>query len=450
LPPNFWSALEQLPGLAALPATWLDLLGETLSPFKNLCLETSTQLPEFVRCPRNCGCRHQVILRHDRTAAIGACICQPPSCPDIPLTIQEITPMAVNWTRLAFALCKALDCTPRLVDLGPFQTKQLGSWSTKALPLILTIQTDPHAFAAATAQLVADLKSPFILLAPTTINVTARAISTLKSVRAVFFDLHSHIIFDENGALKSTTPPDQLFAELSPHPSPAAPLKPKPRFSLRKHLGIWHLTFDGQEAFIRHERGLLYVHWLLYHPDETPIHAIDLMAKIPEIYRQQLGLPAITDPLTGKTVTLDSRARLQERSLALDDRQSMRALYKKQKELEALLDSDDASEPEKAEALRELEQLYGWQRHHANGSNDAANRTSHTVRTAIARLHQHLRRAADQDPAQAAVLRSFTEHVRTHILIPSGRYRGHRGLSATAGLGASLRCEAESGITWSD
>ena len=69
--------------------------------------------------------------------------------------------------------------------------------------------------------------------------------------------------------------------------------------------------------------------------------------------RLKEGLPEITDPTTGRKITLESHARLQERSLALDDREAMRRLYKKQKELESILDDDSSSEPEKAEALPE-------------------------------------------------------------------------------------------------
>src|SRR5207249_3992091 len=127
---------------------------------------------------------------------------------------------------------------------------------------------------------------------------------------------------------------------------------PSARYSLRKGHGFWTLTFDGQQTVLKHEKGILYVSWLLHNPPEHPIHAVDLMAKIPEIYRHQLGIAQLSDPITGKSAPLSSDARIQERSLALDDAQTMRALLRKEKELEAILDSEDESEPVKAEALR--------------------------------------------------------------------------------------------------
>ena len=115
----------------------------------------------------------------------------------------------------------------------------------------------------------------------------------------------------------------RLPSPLNPQPST------KPRYSIRKGFGVWHLVFDGKEAILKHERGIFYVAYLLTHPPEQPIHALDLMAKIPEIYRQQLGLAEMVDPATGKMVTMASHARLQERSLALDDVKALRNLLKK-------------------------------------------------------------------------------------------------------------------------
>jgi hypothetical protein len=181
------------------------------------------------------------------------------------------------------------------------------------------------------------------------------------------------------------------------------------------------MTYNGELAIIRHERGMFYVAYLLLHPPDHPIHAIDLMAKIPEMYRKQLGLTHITDPATGKSLQLTSSARLQERSLALDDLQAMRAIYKRERELEAILDSDDASEPVKAEALRELEPLIEFQRHHAMRSKDSAQNMADTVRTAMWRLQRHLQVSTEDDGTPHLALCPFATHIANYILFPSAR-----------------------------
>ncbi len=184
--------------------------------------------------------------------------------------------------------------------------------------------------------------------------------------------------------------------------------------------------------------------------DTNPLsHALDLAAKIPEIYRHQLGLTQITDPATGKAETLASHARIQERSLALDDAETMRALYRKEKELEAILDSEDETEPVKAEALRELEAIAQFQRQHARRSQDSAQRAGRTVRQAITRFHEHLAGAAGQDGAAHAVLRAFADHIKEHVLIPSSRYSGHGGPHARAGVAGCFTYEPPAGVLWS-
>jgi len=217
---------------------------------------------------------------------------------------------------------------------------------------------------------------------------------------------------------------------------------------LRKGLGFWTLIFDGDETVLKHERGIFYVAWLLTHPEQTPIHALDLMAKIPEIYRQQLGLTEIADPNTGKASALESHARLQERSLSLDDAQAMRALFRKEKELEAILDDENESEPVKQEALRELEAIAEFQRQHGRRTQDNAQRAVRAVRTAITRFHQHLLTSLDLKGNPHPVLRPFAAHLEKHLIIPSARYCGPAGTRARGPLAGSFTYEPPPGITW--
>src|SRR5437868_7119258 len=79
----------------------------------------------------------------------------------------------------------------------------------------------------------------------------------------------------------------------APQVQPATPASPSQRYVICKGSGFWQITFDGETAVIKHERGMFYVGYLLLHPFETSIHAVDLMSKIPEMYRKQLGLGEI-------------------------------------------------------------------------------------------------------------------------------------------------------------
>jgi hypothetical protein len=247
--------------------------------------------------------------------------------------------------------------------------------------------------------------------------------------------------------------PSQPTATESPQdPSSrtAQPLiTPAPRYAIRKGLGVWKLVFDGQETELRHERGIFYVAYLLTNPPQHPIHALDLIAKIPEMYRDQLGLEQIADPATGKAAPLQSHARIQERSLALDDAQALRALLRKEKELEAILDDDNESEPVKAEALRELEAIAEFQRKHGRRAQNNAQRAADSVRKAITRFHRRLLKAATARSNSGPVLAQFAAHLEKHLLVPSRRYSGHGNARARTGLAGSFTYEPPPAIAWS-
>lgn len=447
---NPWHALEEVPGLIATPDQWRTLLGPNLPQFQTLCLHPAEVLPLTRRC-KLCHCNHDIILRHDHTGAIAVCRCDPPTCPDIHLTMEQITPLQLNWQSLGRALCKALQLNPKFEFLHPANTAQVGSWSSAAVPAILTIHVFPEEFRSTVAQLAAHLRRPFLLFAPTNTHIDATALGMLENYGAAFFPLDTTVTLTPQGTLTPRQPPAHLFLRFTPETerAPAAIIH-KPRYALRKGLGVWHLTFDFKEADIRHEKGLLYVAWLLYNPPEQPIHAIDLMAKIPEIYRQQLGLAPLVDPTTGKVAPLLSGARIQERSLSLDDAQAMRALFKKEKELEAILDSQDESEPVKAEALRDLEAIAEFQRQHSRRSKDGAQRAAIAVRQAIKRFHQHTAAALDKNGAPHPALHAFAEHLKNHLLRPSIRYSSHGGPHAKTGPIGCFTYEPSKGIAWAE
>ena len=446
-----WDSLEQLPGLSALPCAWRDLTGQQFTSLKSICLVPELEFALSFPCPSGCGCSHRIIPRHDQAGALAACICTPATCPDISLTTEEATPLRVSLPKLGRAICKALALQPKEADLALPHTAQIGSWSQAPTPVILTIQFDPARFCHVLAELVARFARPFILLAPTSDHVDLHCHELLSHARSAFFALDSIINIEQNAILRARTPPAELFftpervRSLNPDPPPPR----QPRYALTKGLGVWKLTFDGKEADLHHERGILYVAWLLYHPPEHPIHALDLIAKIPEIYRQQLGLPSLTDPITAKSATLESHARMQERSLSLDDAQTMRALYHKQKELEAILESDQEPEPVKAEALRELEAINQYQQKHTQKTRESAARAVDAVRSAMRRFHRKLSNSTDSNGMPHPVLRRFAAFLKQHILVPSSTYSRSTTPPFKAKAAGCLMYDPPPGIVWS-
>lgn len=204
----------------------------------------------------------------------------------------------------------------------------------------------------------------------------------------------------------------------------------QPRFTLRRDLGVWRLVFDGRDAVLKHERGILYVVSLLYHPPKEPIQALELAAKIPGIYRKQLGLTSIINPITGNTVPIEKHSMIQERSSGIDDRESARRVWKMQQQWQAVLDDPKATEPEKAEALQHLEEVAEFLRTYVAQSKSNAEHVVRAVRRAITRFIDHLSNALDKNGNPHPVLRAFAKHLHDHLILPTislSKCKGSRG-----------------------
>jgi len=113
------------------------------------------------------------------------------------------------------------------------------------------------------------------------------------------------------------------------------------RYALRRGVDCWALVYEGREAIFKHELGALYVAYLLLNPPKEPLHAVALALKARD--------------MAGKAAGRDEAPA--ERSMGLEDAAAVRALWRRQRELERMIADRQESEPVKAEALRELEQV---------------------------------------------------------------------------------------------
>jgi len=239
-----WSSLESARGLTAVAASWRERLGDQFASFKIAFLQRVPGIPKGLPCPRGCACTHEIILPESEPASSNSpntehatrcspstlnprpspiraiCRCDPPNCPDIPLAPDDIVLLELSWTRLARALSHvfALDYKP--VDLGLLNTRQIGSWSVDAVPVILAIQHERAWFRAALLELIARLRRRFILLAPTAKNMDAISHELLASSDAAFFPLDAHLALDAEGVLRlaGASVPGELFARFTPQP----------------------------------------------------------------------------------------------------------------------------------------------------------------------------------------------------------------------------------------
>jgi len=224
-----------------------------------------------------------------------------------------------------------------------------------------------------------------------------------------------------------------------------------PRYSLRKHIAFWGLTFEGRDAVFDHEQGAYYVAYLILHQPPEPIHGMALAIKTNAIYGVRRDLSAerlFRNPFTGKTEPLPSDATLVQRNLCIDDAEAAAALRRTQLKLEAILDDDEAIEPVKAEALRDLEAIYEFQRKDPAKIVDTAEKTVRAVRRAIDRFHENLAAAVNGKGKPNPVLRAFADHIEKCILAPSARYSAHGYARNRAGLAGHITYEKPRHIKW--
>src|ERR1035441_9257445 len=204
------------------------------------------------------------------------------------------------------------------------------------------------------------------------------------------------------------------------------------QYALCRGLGFWELTFEGRQAIFKHEQGALYAACLLLDPPPEPIHAVALALKARSMSGQGAGAVEL----------------IQQRSLGLDDAEAVRALWRRQRVLERVIEDDREIEPVRAEALRELEEITEFLRKNPWRSRHGAERCVRAVTVAIKRLHTRLAGALDAEGRPHAVLQAFARHLHEHLLIPSGRGGGHGGAPGANTPSGCFTYEPPPGVIW--
>jgi len=218
-------------------------------------------------------------------------------------------------------------------------------------------------------------------------------------------------------------------------------------YALRKGMGVWELTFGGQTAMLKHSKGILYVHYLLYHSVHNPIQAVDLVSRIGGLHGEQQEATAV-DHFTEKTVAVERGSALQQLAKGIDSDESSRRIVHRLNELSTVLDDPDASELERKEAEGERAEILCFLREHGKEFEDQAQRTVRAVRRAVTRFQEHLSKATDSNGNPDSVLRRFAEHIDDCLLRPSSRHR-RRGRNQPSDSGAGkFTYEPPDHIVW--
>jgi hypothetical protein len=141
---------------------------------------------------------------------------------------------------------------------------------------------------------------------------------------------------------------------------------------------------------------------------------------------------------------------LEQRSMGLEDAAKVRALWRRQRELERVFEDRLEIEPVKAEALRELEEVTEYLRQSSWLSRHGAERCARAVAVAIKRFHARLAGAVDAEgkphPGVAGVCPA-PARASVDSLRPGRRTRRAAG-SFGPGRLLHLRTAARRGLEW--
>src|SRR5205814_5225202 len=99
----------------------------------------------------------------------------------------------LDWPKISQVLCRAFSLQPKIVKLGLYNTLQIGSWSSDAVPAVLSLATNSVEFLNIVAVLVARFGRPFILFAPTAKHLGLAAKELLTNLGSAFFPLDAHL-----------------------------------------------------------------------------------------------------------------------------------------------------------------------------------------------------------------------------------------------------------------
>jgi hypothetical protein len=197
------------------------------------------------------------------------------------------------------------------------------------------------------------------------------------------------------------------------------------RFVLRKGLGGWRLVFEGRESVLPDEKGVGYVAALLLNPRREPMHASELA-------NRAFGEAVIEG----------------QRNVAMDDRDTVRAMAEARRRCQAVIDDADVSEVERKEARAELEEIESWARKHLRGTEGNEQRQVRAVRQAIRRLLDRLRDARGVVGEPDQVLRDFGEHLDRYLWQASSRGGRTRSERVRADLAGRFTYEPPQGVRW--
>ncbi len=278
-PSRLWSAVESVPGLAAVQSEWSRLLGIDRQAAWRFFAPTQFRVETFpCPSPGGDGCPRRVVEHDDGFEAI--CGDTPTQCLPILLTAGDLVIYEADMATLGRGVAAALGITRfAFSSTGISQTWGLGGHgpiAAEALPVYLTIPTGKDAFRRTVTELVTLSEGAFLLLSPTSKMAGLPTIELLKRRKASFAALDDLLDLLPDGRFEAVKTLDALGLPggLS---KPATKTENTHGNIFRRSGDMWTLSYRGKMVHLRHARGLWLLAQLLRAP-RSEIHAAQIEA----------------------------------------------------------------------------------------------------------------------------------------------------------------------------
>jgi len=234
------------------------------------------------------------------------------------------------------------------------------------------------------------------------------------------------------------------------------------RYMLHKEAAGWRLVYDGQVVTLKEERGLLYVAYILKHPDESTILAASLPNKIASIRAkcarppeavQNNRLADIEDVGPEDNPILHSAPLAGAQTAGIDpaDMLEFKKLQAKKLAYERTIAEKEPSSQACREAKVLLDKIETQMDHLTGLVSGKSGKIVRAVQRAVKRFIKNLEAAKDEAGQPDPVCQAFAKHLTEHLLIPSGRFAGpsRRHKAASQGTAGRYTYEPPSGVIWS-
>ena len=218
-------------------------------------------------------------------------------------------------------------------------------------------------------------------------------------------------------------------------------------YSLYRDGPLWHLTFHGRTAVLKHEKGLSYVAEMLGHPGR-PIKKLSLAVKYSTSRSAGSGGVEVFDPATGQLDLPSNSEAVHQLSLAADNLEARRACQARERQLAEVIRDPRRTKAAREEAKAELAQITAYLAKDSRQLRDATKTAGDAVRSAICKLLRNLVAGSGSASSPGSVQREFARHLQRHLLVPSGRYADPKARKARGELTGCLLYEPPPGVVW--